>query len=172
MRPRDRNLRRDWDALSGGFPTLRVWAIERRIANSTFLIERDTGQPLTLQPASQDDIGYACTYADNLRFYIPSRAFALIRKIVPQTIPRLYNECCCTCTRDPPAQTHRRPLAWGTHTDILRVAPLGRPKSWRSASLLNLSTFSTLRFRNVGFRLGFHSISVKIVELVISKKKI
>ena len=32
---RDRSLTHDRDALNGGFPTLRFWAIERRIANST-----------------------------------------------------------------------------------------------------------------------------------------
>ena len=46
----------------------------------------------------------ACTYlrsSDNLRFYLPSRAFASIRKITPQAIPRLYNGICvCIVVND------------------------------------------------------------------------
>ena len=43
----------------------------------------------------------------------------------------------------------------------LCVAPLGRAKTLRSALLRDLKSFSTLRFRNVGFRLVFVACSGK-----------
>ena len=68
--------------LKGGSPTLRFSSISSVLGRSCL---------------NSSLLRCACTYlrsSDNLRFYLPSRAFASIRKITPQAIPRLYNGIC------------------------------------------------------------------------------
>ena len=67
---RDRSLTHDRDALNGGFPTLRFWAIERRIANSTtcvFIFRRWLGFSYDLPGGSLVSTGHA---QDRSEFYM------------------------------------------------------------------------------------------------------